>query len=103
MIPRNAGTREGLSARRVTLQHMDCVRRTGRQNLDRSCAGFEPGRGARFNQNTNTETGNNPQPQLYNLGDDLGETRNLAEQNPEKVKELAASLNKLRDTGRSRP
>ena len=29
-------------------------------------------------------------PELYNLADDLGETRNLARQYPEKVRELRA-------------
>lgn len=33
--------------------------------------------------------------QLYNLTEDIGEKNNLAEQNPEKVKELAAAWNKL--------
>ena len=40
--------------------------------------------------------------QLYNLGDDLAETKNLAVQNPDKVKELADFLKTTRQTGRSR-
>ena len=43
-------------------------------------------------QFTDTETGNNPDVQLYNLKIDPGETQNLASENPEKVKELAALL-----------
>jgi arylsulfatase A-like enzyme len=35
-------------------------------------------------------------PQLFNLADDLGETRNLADKNPEKVKELAELLRQMR-------
>lgn len=38
------------------------------------------------------ETGFLPKPQLYDLRDDPGETRNVAEQHPEKVKEMAALL-----------
>ncbi len=41
--------------------------------------------------------------ELYNLADDLGETKNLADQQPEKVKELTALLERLRTDGRSRP
>ena len=41
---------------------------------------------------TNTETGNNPDVQLYNLKTDPGETKNVALENPEKVNELAALL-----------
>jgi arylsulfatase A-like enzyme len=37
-------------------------------------------------------SGNDPQPQLYHLAEDPGETRNLARTNPEKTKELAAML-----------
>jgi arylsulfatase A len=41
--------------------------------------------------------------QLYNLGDDIGETRNLAATTPEKVGELNAVLEKLITDGRSAP
>lgn len=41
--------------------------------------------------------------QLYNLADDLGETKNLAAAMPEKVAELAALLEKLIVDGRSTP
>lgn len=64
---------------------------------------IEPSKGARFNANTNTELGNDPQPQLYNLKDDLGEKQNLAAERPEIVKEMAAMLAKIRSDGRSRP
>jgi arylsulfatase A-like enzyme len=37
-------------------------------------------------------SGNHPRPQLYLLAEDPAETRNLAEANPEKTKELAAML-----------
>jgi arylsulfatase A-like enzyme len=41
--------------------------------------------------------------ELFNLADDLGETKNLAADKPDTVKELAALLKQLRDSGRSRP
>ena len=64
---------------------------------------IEPGKGARFNRSTNTELGNAPEPQLYNLKDDLGEKTNLADKHSEKVKEMAALLQEIREKGRSRP
>ncbi len=41
--------------------------------------------------------------QLYNLADDLGETKNLYHQHPEIVKELKALLEETKQNGRSRP
>jgi arylsulfatase A-like enzyme len=41
--------------------------------------------------------------ELYNLADDLAETKDLAAANPEKVKELAALLKQMQEAGRSRP
>jgi arylsulfatase A-like enzyme len=41
--------------------------------------------------------------QLFNLAEDAGEKKNVAEQNPEKVKELSEALDRLRKSGRSRP
>jgi arylsulfatase A-like enzyme len=64
---------------------------------------IEPNNGPKINRNTNTELGNDPQPQLYNLAEDVGETRNLAALYPAKVAELAALLRRIRDEGRSRP
>lgn len=45
---------------------------------------------------------NDPNGQLYNLAEDLGETTNLYEQNPEIVSRLEAELKKVVDDGRSR-
>lgn len=42
-------------------------------------------------------------PELYNVADDIGETRNVADQNAATVAELTAVLNQIRDAGRSRP
>ena len=41
--------------------------------------------------------------ELYDLATDIGETKNLAGERPEIVRELAATLDKLRASGRSRP
>ena len=60
-------------------------------------------KGARINLNVNIELGNDPQPQLYDLKNDLGEKHNLATEHPEIVKELATLLNKIKNDGRSRP
>ena len=40
--------------------------------------------------------------ELYNLADDLAETRNLALENPARVEELARLLKQTREAGRSR-
>jgi arylsulfatase A-like enzyme len=63
---------------------------------------IEPGKGPKVNQNTNTELGADPQPQLYNLASDAGERKNVAAENPVKVKQMEALLNKVRESGRSR-
>jgi arylsulfatase A-like enzyme len=57
---------------------------------------IEPGKGPRMNVNTNTELGNDPQPQLYHLKDDLAERNNVATQYPQRVREMAALLQKIR-------
>jgi arylsulfatase A-like enzyme len=64
---------------------------------------IEPGRGARMNVNTNTELGNDPAGQLYDLSRDPGERENLAARQPDKEKEMAARLEQIRQAGRSRP
>ena len=64
---------------------------------------ISPSKGPRMNKNTNTELGNDPKPQLYNLHDDPGEQHNLADQEPERVKKLAALLSQVRTESRSRP
>ena len=44
-----------------------------------------------------------PEVQLYNLADDLGETRNLAAEQPERVEQMRALLEKIITSGRSNP
>jgi arylsulfatase A-like enzyme len=58
---------------------------------------IEPGPGIKLNVNTNTETGNDPLQQLYNLKNDIGEKVNVADQNPLIVKELTDLLNKIKN------
>jgi arylsulfatase A-like enzyme len=47
-------------------------------------------------------TANAATGELYDLSTDLGETKNLAAENPAKVKELADLLSKIQETGKSR-
>ncbi|PRZ25199.1 sulfatase family protein [Flavobacterium granuli] len=58
---------------------------------------IEPNNRAAMNVLTNTELGNNPQPQLYDLNKDLGERENLANQYPKLVNELAELLQKIKN------
>lgn len=57
---------------------------------------IEPSKGQKYNALTNTETGNDTQEQLYDLSKDFGEKNNLASQNPQKLQELKALLQKVR-------
>jgi arylsulfatase A-like enzyme len=61
---------------------------------------IEPGAGPAYNVNTKSETGALPRPQLYNLADDLAESKNLVGQHPEKVAELSKLLDDIRQSGR---
>ncbi|MEI8086917.1 MAG: arylsulfatase, partial [Paludibacter sp.] len=58
---------------------------------------IEPSKFAKMNKETNTEMGNNPKPQLYNLKSDPGETTNLADKYPEKVAEFKNKLDKVKN------
>lgn len=57
---------------------------------------IEPSQGVKLIKNTNTETGADPQPQLYHLTTDLGERQNVATAHPDKVRELAGLLQAVR-------
>ncbi|MES2773853.1 MAG: arylsulfatase [Bacteroidota bacterium] len=57
---------------------------------------IEPSKGPKINKDTDTELGNDPKPQLYNLTDDPGETKNLAEMYPEKVTEMKLRLDNIK-------
>jgi arylsulfatase A-like enzyme len=58
---------------------------------------IEPSKGAKMSIPTNTELGNDPQPQLYNLTKDIGEKNNVVEANLEKVKELQELLKGVKE------
>ena len=64
---------------------------------------IEPNRRPKINLETNTELGNDPVVQLYNLSIDSGETNNVAAKYPDKAKEMAGLLQNIKQTGRSRP
>ncbi len=64
---------------------------------------IEPSKGQKYNKLTDTETGNDPEPQLYDLSKDLGERQNVAGQFPDRVKAMAAELQRIRQSGKSRP
>jgi arylsulfatase A-like enzyme len=55
-----------------------------------------PSEGAAMNTDVQIETGNSPEPQLYDLASDPGERRNLASAQPRKVREMAAKLAQIR-------
>ncbi|MFN8346570.1 MAG: sulfatase-like hydrolase/transferase [Spirosomataceae bacterium] len=57
---------------------------------------IEPSKGAKMSVPTNTELGNDPQPQLYHLAKDIGEKNNVAETHPEKLKELETLLKEVK-------
>jgi arylsulfatase A-like enzyme len=58
---------------------------------------IEPSKGQKMSIQTNTELGNDPQPQLYNLAKDIGEKNNVAEANLAKVKELEGLLKEVKE------
>ncbi len=55
-----------------------------------------PGKGPKKNVQTNIELGNDPEPQLYDLSKDPGETRNLAAKHPDRVRAMQEALRKIR-------
>jgi arylsulfatase A-like enzyme len=60
-----------------------------------------PAEGAKAKKNKKRGTG--PDAQLYNLANDLGETKNVAAEHPDRVREMTAVLDRIREQGRSRP
>jgi arylsulfatase A-like enzyme len=61
-----------------------------------------PNKGQALNRNANIETGNAPEPQLYNVRTDPGEKTNVAAGNADRVKSMSALLDKVREQGRTR-
>jgi arylsulfatase A-like enzyme len=62
-----------------------------------------PHGGTAVSKNTNIETGNCPDPQLYDLSQDIGQIRNLASEREDLVKAMAARLDEVVSGGRTRP
>ncbi len=60
-----------------------------------------PSNAPKINRQTNTELGNDSEPQLYDLGSDAGETRNLAAEFPGRVNEMAGQLDRIKSAGAS--
>jgi arylsulfatase A-like enzyme len=84
--------------------------RTGRSRLVEQGGGFalrqgvwkyiEPNNKAAMNRDTNTELGNAPVPQLYDLSTDPGERHNLAASQPQRVGAMAAALRTILEVRR---
>lgn len=64
-----------------------------------------PYRGSAVNTRVNIELGNSDQYQLYNLAEDPGQQNNLAEQNPEKLRDMVRAFEAIRgkDYGNTQP
>jgi arylsulfatase A-like enzyme len=100
------GAKAGVPDSENVLPALIGTSRKGRQLLVEQASGLalrdgtwkyiEPNKGPKVNANTNTEMGNDPEPQLYNLAADIGETRNLAAQQQERLKQMAQALEEIR-------
>ena len=62
-----------------------------------------PHDGPAVNASTNTELGNSPEPQLYDLSLDIGQIRNLAEEQGDIANRMSAQLESIRAGERTRP
>lgn len=60
---------------------------------------IEPGKGPAISKSVNIETGNDVNVQLYDLQSDPGETRNLADQFPDRVRGMQEKLDRIRTQG----
>ncbi|CAM4257965.1 sulfatase family protein [Zobellia nedashkovskayae] len=70
--------------------------RTALRNGD--WAMIPPYKGAAVNTQVNIELGNDSEYQLYNVKEDLSQTKNVAKENPEKLQELIADYEAIRGT-----
>jgi arylsulfatase A-like enzyme len=59
--------------------------------------------GPAVSAHTNIETGNSPEPQLYDLSADISQARNLAPERPDEVEAMEARLAEVRASSRTRP
>ena len=60
---------------------------------------IEPSEGPAIEKHTKIELGKATEPQLYDLDTDIGETKNLANKYPKKVKALQKELNRIKNRG----
>ncbi len=82
----------------------DLVEQAGALSLRRGARKFiEPKSGPKFYAATSTESGLDPNGQLFDLGSDLGETNNLASQHQTDMTDLRNQLERIRATERTRP
>jgi len=58
-----------------------------------------PSQGSRTISSKNIESGRDPEPQLYRLDDDIGESNNVAGERPDMVDEMQALLDMIHQTG----
>ncbi|MCB1085804.1 MAG: arylsulfatase [Verrucomicrobiae bacterium] len=63
---------------------------------------IEASKGPAVNKNTNTELGGVPTGSLYDLSSDPGETKNIITSDPDRAVKMAARLQSIRESGRSR-
>ena len=63
---------------------------------------IESGKGPAVNKQVNIETGNDPEPRLFYLEQDLAEEHNLADQHPEQLRTMAEFLARVREQGTPR-
>ncbi|RPE14178.1 arylsulfatase [Chitinophaga lutea] len=61
-----------------------------------------PSKGPKVAKEVDIELGNDTEPQLYDLKKDIGEQQNIAAQFPEKVKAMAAELERLKAADKTR-
>lgn len=62
---------------------------------------IESGPGVKLMTLTNTETGNDTVPQLYNLREDLGEKRNIAGENQDIVEQFSKLLSEIKENNKA--
>ena len=65
--------------------------------------GYVSGRNGAWEEKRGYPTDDGGDVELYNLKEDIGQKKNLAADQPEKVKELKALLKKLQEQGYSSP
>lgn len=61
---------------------------------------ISPSKGRPYMKLVDIETGYLPEPQLYNISEDKGEKQNRAEEQPEKLKEMAGLLRQIQENGK---